>query len=278
MDPIRIFVGCAANNEDLESQAVLEYTLRKFVSKPLEIEWMQQSNDPTSFWSGWNTNGWVTPFSGFRWGIPARCNFEGKAIYMDSDMIVRDDIAKLWDMPMNPGAACISKGHGKRFCVTLFDNAKIKPFMLPIQEIKTKMGVYRIQRDRISQQKGLVQSFPKGQNWNCCDGETYKDLGHSDIKCIHYTAIDTQPQLRYAIPRLASAGVKHWYKGKPRAHSRKDLLALFDKLLTEAKAAGYPPERYIVQGIGGYKAGSDGGGWIKPGKAQEAARHGGVAR
>src|SRR3569833_1294337 len=96
-DAIRIFVGCAARNEDLESQAVLEYTLTKYASKPLEIEWMRQSDDPASFWHGCNTLGWVTPFSGFRYGIPERCNFDGRAIYMDSDMIVRDDIAKLWD-------------------------------------------------------------------------------------------------------------------------------------------------------------------------------------
>ena len=40
---------------------------------------------------------WATPFSVFRWAIPHVCNFEGKAIYMDVDMIARDDIAKLWN-------------------------------------------------------------------------------------------------------------------------------------------------------------------------------------
>lgn len=273
-DTILVFVGTAANNEDLESQAVLEYTLQKHASKPLYIEWMRQTKDPTSFWSGWNTTRWVTPFSGFRWGIPARCNFEGRAIYMDSDMIVQDDIAKLWDMPFSGNAAIISKGMAKRFCVSLFDCAKLKPHMMPIDEIKQAPGGYQIQRDKLSRIPGLIQAFPKGQNWNCLDGETYKDLSHPDIKCIHYTAIDTQPQLKHALPRLKAAGKAHWFKGTPRVHARRDLIALFDRLLEEARSNGYPPERYAVNSEVVYGSGSAGGGWINPGARQEAARAG----
>lgn len=35
-------------------------------------------------------------FAFSRWLVPWMCNYEGYAIFMDSDMIVRDDIAKLW--------------------------------------------------------------------------------------------------------------------------------------------------------------------------------------
>lgn len=275
MEPIRIFVGVAARNEDLESQAVLDYTLHKYASQPLEIEWMRQTADPESFWCGWNTVGWVTPFSGFRWGIPEYCMFEGKAIYMDSDMIVQDDIAKLWNMPLQGNAALISKAQAKRFCVTLFDCAKVKPHMLPLHHIKHVTGGYRTQREKLTRTPGLVQAFPKDQNWNCCDGEGYQNLQHPDIKCIHYTAIDTQPQLKYALPRLAKTGQSHWFKGRPRTHGRKDLIALFDKLLAEAKANGYPPEKYMVNTAVNYASNSsDGGGWKKPGAAQEAVRAG----
>ena len=34
---IRIFVGCSANGEDAEAQAMLEYTLRRYASADLEI-------------------------------------------------------------------------------------------------------------------------------------------------------------------------------------------------------------------------------------------------
>jgi hypothetical protein len=60
-DLIRIFVGCSANHDDLESQAVLEYTLRKHASQPLKITWMMQSHDPDSWFyvgkGGWDTTG-----------------------------------------------------------------------------------------------------------------------------------------------------------------------------------------------------------------------------
>lgn len=272
-EAIRIFVGCAANNEDLESQAVLHYTLEKFASKPVQIEWMQQSKDPASFWSGWNTAGWVTPFSGFRWGIPARCGFEGRGIYMDSDMMVRDDIAKLWDAPLNPAAAIISKGTNKRYCVMLMDNAKLKAHAPPIETLKRQPGAFRSFRDRMSNTTGLVQPFGALGNWNCCDGESYKTLDHPDIKCIHYTAIDTQPQLRHALPRLQKAGQQHWFKGRPRPHWRKDIPELFDRLLNEAIIAGYEPRKYTIGGLGAYQAGGSAGGrWNNPTAREEAAR------
>lgn len=63
---IRVFVGCAANHEDAESQSVLEYTLRKYASDDLEITWMKLSRDPESQFycdiengRGWNTRGFT---------------------------------------------------------------------------------------------------------------------------------------------------------------------------------------------------------------------------
>jgi lipopolysaccharide biosynthesis glycosyltransferase len=49
-------------------------------------------------------------FSGFRWAIPESCNFEGRAIYMDADVIVLCDIAELWSHPMQDDAIVIAKG------------------------------------------------------------------------------------------------------------------------------------------------------------------------
>ena len=111
---IRIFIGCSANGEDAEAQAMLEYTLRWYASEPLEITWMKLTHDPSSPWhsnpqkhEGWNTRGWATPFSAFRWAIPHVCNYEGKAIYMDVDMIARDDIANLWKQKIPDNAALL---------------------------------------------------------------------------------------------------------------------------------------------------------------------------
>ena len=83
---IQVFVGCDPNNCDLEQMMVLEYSLRKHTSHPVNITWMQLSHDTNSPWytnqetgEGWRTEKWATPFSGFRWAIPESCNFEGRA-------------------------------------------------------------------------------------------------------------------------------------------------------------------------------------------------------
>lgn len=261
---IKIFVGCAANNEDLESQAVLEYTLTKYASEEFEITWMMQSRDPNSFWYGWNTLGWATPFSGFRWGVPAACGFQGRAIYMDSDMIVQGDIAELWRTPITPPAVMVSKGDNARFCVTLFDCARIKQHMLPIDVLRRQPGAHRTQRMRLANAPRLIQPFGPNDNWNCCDGEGYSNLADPRIKCHHYTAIATQPQLKYAIPRLIDEGQSHWFKGTVQKHWRQDVIDLFDKTYAEAISAGFLPDNYRREPFGEYAAGgSAGGAWQK---------------
>lgn len=245
---IRIFVGTPANNEDLESQAVLEYTLRKHASEPIDLTWMKLSKDPLSFWysdaarnAGWLTRSWATPFSALRWGVPAACGFEGRAIYLDIDMIALDDIAKLWRVELNPKAFCVAKDRNT-FCCTLFDCARAREHLPPVDRIKGEYALYAHLRKKFP--ADAVQPFPAGENWNCLDGESYKSLADPEIKILHCTSIPTQPQLRHALPRLAASGGKHWSNHTPKPHWRLDIIELFDKLLDEARAAGYPPERY----------------------------------
>ncbi len=254
---IRIFIGTPANNEDLESQAVLDWTLHKHTSEPLDITWMKLSRDPASFWysngrgGGWNARSWATPFSAFRWAIPEFCEFKGRAIYLDVDMMVMDDIAKLWRAPMHPSAFAIAKGT-RTFCCSLFDCAKARHYLPPVSRLRSEVGLYRNVRKGVSD--NTVQLFNGLGNWNCLDGENYKDLHDPDIKNIHCTSIPTQPQLNYALPRLAAKGQKHWYNLQaPRAHWRADIPKLFDDLLSEANANGFAPDKYeTVEVFGEY--------------------------
>lgn len=248
---IRIFIGCSGNDEDLEFQAVLHYSLEKYASEPLDITWMRLSRDPSSFWFadpqkrlGWCTESWATPFSALRWGIPAACNFEGRAIYMDLDMIARADIAELWHHEIPNGFAMVSKPEA--ICVTLYDCERMKDLLPPIDEIK-RTGVYRDIRRRIIN-SGKIKRYRN--NWNCLDmrrdsGGEYADVNDPDIKVLHFTAIPTQPHLPYAITRLAQEGRKHWYVKAPvRKHHRRDAVKLFDDTLTAAINAGYALENY----------------------------------
>lgn len=254
---IRIFVGTPANNEDLESQAVLDYTLHKHATEELDITWMKLSKDPNNFWyadtatrKGWNTSSWATPFSPFRWSIPEYCKFEGKAIYLDVDMMVMDDIAKLWRHSFFPGAMALAKDH-KTFCCSVFDCGRAKLFLPPVDRLRSEVGLYR--NVRRSFHNTTVQTFNGIGNWNCLDGEHYKTVRDPEIKIVHCTNIPWQPQLKYALPRLAAKGQQHWYKGDIRQHPRQDVVDLFDELLVEAKANGFHPENYEAEIFGDYK-------------------------
>ena len=253
---IRVFVGTPSCNEDLESQAVLEWSLRKHhPADDLDITWMKLSKDPQSFWysdkaknEGWLTRGWATPFSAFRWGVPAYCNFEGKAIYLDIDMIVMDDIAKLWNVPINGNAFVIAKDI-QTFCCSVFDCARARHHLPPIHKIKRDFAVYA--RLRRNFQQPHVQRFPPNENWNCLDGETFTSIHDPRCKIVHCTAIPTQPQMKYALPRLQAKGQKHWSTFTPKEHPRKDIIDLFDRTLREAIENGYKPEKYETQEIFG---------------------------
>lgn len=248
----RIFIGCSANNEDLEFEAILEYTLRKYASIPLDINWMKLSRDPKSFWysdpengKGWNTKTWATPFSPFRWAVPAACNFEGKAIYLDIDMIVRADIAQLWNQEFKNGAVVIAKGKGKAFCCSMFDCEKIKLHLPPIEALRADPKVYRDVRKTFDASPFLVQPFEG--NWNCIDGEDYKDLNDPDIKIIHCSWIPSQPHRKFADVRLRRQGKIHWDVRPAQRHKRPEIDAMMPGLLGDAAAAGFPVEKYWSQ-------------------------------
>lgn len=252
--PIKIFVGCDPNNCDLEQMMVLDYSIKKHTSEPYEIIWMQLSKDPANFWysnpekkEGWNTEKWVTPFSGFRWAIPAYCNYEGRAIYMDGDVIVLSDIANLWKHPINPESIVVAKGEPfvKRLCVAMWDCKKAKDFLPSIDQMKADPDAHSKLMNMIGENPKLVTPF--NDNYNCLDGE---DLPISDIKILHYTDIDTQFSHAYSIPRLISEGSKHWFDGEVNAHWRQDLVALFDQYYKEAIESGLSLENYRVTSYG----------------------------
>ncbi len=244
---IRVFVGCAPNGEDAESQAVLEYTLRKHATLPVEITWMQLTGDRSSLWfsdgrgGGWVTNEWPTPFSGFRWAVPAACGFAGRAIYVDSDFIFLGDVAELWTQRFAPGKAVLRKAgpaHAWRTCISLWDCAAAERVLPPIAQIRADHRA-AVKAFRAG---GWAQDFTG--NWNCLDGEGLA-LDDPAVKAIHYTDMSCQPQLRHALARLRREGRRHWFDGQVRPHPRADLQALFDKLLQDAQSNGYRVSTYI---------------------------------
>jgi hypothetical protein len=249
--PIRVFAGADCNNSDLESQAVFEYSLRQHASEPVDLTWMQIAK--TGPWSGWKTASARTPFSHFRWSIPSVCQYEGRAIYADSDFIFRADIAELWHQDLPKDAILLARNpDGKvRTCCMLFDCAKAKGHIPPVEVLRTSPDAQANVVNYLKAHRELMAPFEG--DWNCIDLKGYEDINDPRIKAIHYSRIETQLHLKHAIPRLQAEGRTHWYTGPVGAHWRPELQALFDQLLAEAIAAGYTLDSYRVDPHGPYQ-------------------------
>ena len=239
---VKLFVGCCSNGEDAESMAVLEYSVRKNSSLPVDITWMMQTHDDTSPYYGWSTETWATPFSGFRWSLPEVCNFEGRAIYCDSDFIWLSDIAKLWNQEFEPGKIVMAKGgdNSWRYCSSLWDCEAAKNVMPSLSDIKKTPTAHQQLMGLFSTNQQFVQAFEG--NWNCIDGE---NLPLDMIDALHYSDMSTQFHLPRAVARMENTEYKHWFDGEMKPHWRKDLQLEFDRMLFDAESMGYTVDKYI---------------------------------
>lgn len=93
---LRIFIGW--DSRFPEPADVLAYSLRKFSSIPLDIRFLKiaeldfhRDNDPLQ----------STEFTYTRFLVPHLCGFEGKAIFMDNDMLCLGDIRELDELDMS---------------------------------------------------------------------------------------------------------------------------------------------------------------------------------
>lgn len=240
---IRIFIGTSPNGEDAEASAVLEYTLRRHASEELDITWMRISRDRKSPWNGWNTANFSTPFTPFRWTIPEICNFEGKAIYMDTDIFVLGDIAELWNQSTNGKAILVQDMHKMpyRTCVALMDCAVMRQVVPSISSLKRKDDAHEMIMNYLMIRKDFVGQF--SGKWNVVDLKN-ASLFDPEVKAVHYSSIAHQPHLPLAVERLKERNLKHWYDGERFDHWRTELTEEFKILLAEAKDAGFTPDKY----------------------------------
>lgn len=204
---VKIFVG-TSDEDDIVAEQTLEYTLKKHSSEPIEITWMRPSN-----MGKWNNGSWGTPFTGFRWAIPSMCDFKGRAIYMDVDMICLHDIAEFWNMDMgNNTVMARNYSNRKEFSMLLFDCEKIK---LPGLDSIRSFTNFSFSMSNNLKGVGFFDDA-----WNVIDGENF-DI--SEIKVLHYSHRPSQPWS----PK--------WFKGKKEPHRRPELVKLWNDLYEESQ-------------------------------------------
>ena len=242
---VRVFIGVGANHEDIEAQAVLEYTLKKHSSLPVDITWMRLSRDLESSYCGWDVERWGTPYEGFKWAVPSICGHEGRAIYIDCDFIVKGDIAELWREEMAPGKIAIARvDHpAPYFNFCLWDCAAAKKYVDDLTHLMSDLGANQHQTSYFAGHPSLIQTFAVGQ-WCALDTELGEERFADGIRAYHCSRMNVQPYMRYAVPRLARLGQEHWFTGTVLRHPSRELEAKFDALLREARHEGFVLTRY----------------------------------
>ena len=101
---LRIFIGW--DSREAEVADVLTYSLREHASIPLDIHYLkldelplERERDPLQ----------STEFTYSRFLVPFLCDYKGKAIFMDCDMLALGDIKALDDLPMDSLALRVVK-------------------------------------------------------------------------------------------------------------------------------------------------------------------------
>ena len=225
-DPVRLFIGSSSNGEDHDAEVAYVHSVRKNLRADREcvVNWMRQTYDDTSPWSGWATERWSTPFSGFRWGIPEVCSFAGRAIYTDVDMINYRDISELADVDLKGkpfGARRGVRFGGHEFCVMVID-CKASEFLIPpLHRARANPDFHHRMISAFSGNSKYVEDLDP--RWNCLDGE---DRPLEDIWQLHFTNMATQPWK------------PAWYTGETKEHPRPDVVDAWVAAVNEAHSDG----------------------------------------
>jgi hypothetical protein len=167
--PLRIFIGY--DHRQPVSYNVLQQSIFTRSSKPVAITPICIHQVP------YKRVG-LTPFTFSRFLTPWLCNFEGWALFLDIDMLLLDDISKLFDLADDKYTVMVSKSE-KRFewaSVMLF-NCKRNTILTP-EYCETAEGLHGISWCKEEE----VGDLPK--EWNHLVG--YDDM-RTDAKLVHYT-------------------------------------------------------------------------------------------
>ena len=194
---IRIFIG----HDGVESAAyhTLCHSIMEHASRPVAITPIHLGNlrgihdrerDPLQ----------SNDFAFTRWLVPYLCNYQGHAIFMDPDMLVQDDIAKLWGLIDDQFAVQVVKhkhvpvektkflgapqtAYEKKnwSSVMLFNNKKCGA--LSPEYVNTASGL-DLHQFKWLKSEGLIGSLPL--RWNFLV-DVYDPVDPSTVSNLHFT-------------------------------------------------------------------------------------------
>ena len=159
---MRVFI--ATSTKYASHEPVLEYSIRKHASGPVDIIWMRAGeNDLVAHG--------CTGFTNFRYAIPRLAGRKGYGIYLDVDMLVLADLAGLWAYRQAGKWVCMKDGSTE---VSVIDCT-----------LEFPDAVHLFGKGTLSDMAPLSRSIPL--DWNV------KDKVLPSMKLLHFTDLYRQP-------------------------------------------------------------------------------------
>lgn len=192
---VRVFV--AATVAEWLPTRVLEYSIRETASVPVEVTAIYTANREMPVPQAVE-NRPRTPFSFQRFLIPELCGYQGRAIYLDSDMQVFSDISTLWNHPFEgcdlQTVGIAGDGRRGQFSVMLLDCARLH---WNIHEIVEALDSGRLRYDELMYEMRVAAriGYDISPDWNSL--ERY-DAATTCL--LHYTDMNLQPWVATSNP------------------------------------------------------------------------------
>jgi hypothetical protein len=165
---LKVFIGY--DHRQPISYNVLQHSVFRNSSKPVSITALKIDQLPIG-----RTG--LTPFTFSRFLVPYLCDYKGWALFLDSDILVKGDIAELFNLSDDKYTVMVSKNE-KRFewaSVMLFNNEKCK--ILTPDYIDKASGLHGIEWAKEEE----IGDLPR--EWNHLVGYDKP----KDAKLIHFT-------------------------------------------------------------------------------------------
>ena len=137
---LKVFIGY--DHRQPVSYTVLQHSIFNHATVPVAITPLVLHQLPI-------TRVGLTPFTYSRFLVPYLCNYQGWALFLDIDMIVRDDITKLFELADDKYAVMVANNPDpklafERASVMLFNCAKCKVLTPEFIEDKDNTGLHQI--------------------------------------------------------------------------------------------------------------------------------------
>lgn len=180
---IRVFIG--TEPAQWLATEVLKHSILRRTKE--SVEFRELKNIPLKLHTKMYTG-----FSFYRFSIPEECQYEGRALYVDADIMVQCDLKELNEMEMGEHGA-LARPHddnvGYFTSVMLMQCDKLKHWQIDKWVTLINAGIANYQYTLFGMPGSLsYKDFgPFASKWN--------DLDHWDenTKLIHYTNVPTQP-------------------------------------------------------------------------------------